>query len=117
MVFTILNQFSTAMTENEFNALADATLERLARAIEERASECECESKADGVLELEFADRGRIIVNRHSSAQQIWVAAKSGGHHFRWDGAKWVNTRDGTELFSSLSNLVSAQSGRNVTLD
>lgn len=104
------------MTENEFNVLADAALERIVRALEEHAPDCDCESKVDGVLELEFADGSRIIVNRHSSAQQIWIAAKSGGHHFRWDGAKWVNTRDGFELFSSLSKLVSAQSGRIVTL-
>jgi CyaY protein len=105
------------MTENEFNALADAALERIVRALEERAADCECESKTGGVLELEFPDGSRIIVNRHSSAQQIWVAARSGGHHFRWDGAKWVNTRDGFELFSSLSKLVSAQLGRTVSLD
>jgi CyaY protein len=105
------------MTENEFNALADAALERIVRAIEERAADCECESKADGVLELEFADGSRIIVNRHSSAQQIWVAARSGGHHFRWDGAKWANTRDESELFPSLSKLISAQLGRIVSLD
>jgi CyaY protein len=105
------------MTENEFNALADAALQRIMRALEERVADCECESKTDGVLELEFADGSRVIVNRHSSAQQIWVAARSGGHHFRWDGAKWVNTRDGSELFSSLSKLVSAQLGRIVRLD
>jgi CyaY protein len=104
------------MTDNEFNALADAALERIARVLEERAADCECESKADGVLELEFADGSRLIVNRHSSARQIWVAAKSGGYHFRWDGANWVNTRDGFELFSSLSKLVSTQLGRVVTL-
>jgi len=104
-----------AMTENEFDALADATLERIVGAIEERAADCECESKTGGVLEVEFADGSRIIVNRHSSAQQIWIAAKSGGHHFRWDGERWVDTRDGLELFSSLSKLVSAQLGRTVS--
>lgn len=105
-----------AMTENEFNALADVALERIERALEEHADCCEYELKGDGVLELEFADGSRIIVNRHSSAQQIWVAAKSGGHHFRWDGAQWVDTRDGRELFSSLSKLASAQAGRTIDL-
>ena len=104
------------MTEIEFNTLADTALEQVVRALEEHAADCECEPKVDGVLEVEFADGSRVIVNRHSSAQQIWVAAKSGGYHFRWDGAKWVNTRDGSELFSSLSKLVSAQLGRAVTL-
>jgi len=104
------------MTESEFNGLADTALERIARMLDERAPDCECEAKANGVLEIEFADRSRIIVNRHSAAHEIWVAAKSGGHHFRWDGAKWVNTRDGVELFESLSKLVSAQSGQIIDL-
>jgi len=105
------------MTESEFNALADVALERIERALDERAPNCECEAKGGGVLELEFADRSRIVVNRHSSSREIWVAAKSGGHHFRWDGARWVDTRDGLELFESLSKLVSAQSGQIVDLD
>ncbi len=104
------------MTESEFNALADAALERLERTLEEHAPDCACETKADGVLELEFDDGSRIIVNRHSPAREIWVAARSGGHHFRWDGAKWADTRDGLELFQSLSKLVSAQSGRAISL-
>jgi len=44
------------------------------------------------------------------------VAAKSGGYHFRFDGVRWVNTRDGEDLFAALSRLVSAQSGTGVIL-
>jgi len=74
------------------------------------------ESKGSGVLELEFADGGKIVVNRHTAAREIWVAARSGGFHFRYDGAKWVDTRDATELFAALSRLCSAQSGTPVIL-
>ena len=74
------------MTPSEFDSLADAMLERIARAVEESGADCDCEPKGSGVLELEFADGSRIVVNRHSAARQIWVAARSGGYHFRWDG-------------------------------
>jgi len=57
-----------------------------------------------------------MIVNRHAAAREIWVAARSGGFHFRWDGRQWRDTRNGTELFAALSKLVSAQSGRPVVL-
>ena len=104
------------MTASEFEALADAALERIAGALDASAADCECEPKGAGVLELEFADSSRIVVNRHSAAQEIWVAARSGGFHFRWSGAEWVDTREGGELLAVLSKLVSQQSGSAVIL-
>jgi CyaY protein len=104
------------MTSSEFDSLADAMLERIARAVEESGADCDCEPKGSGVLELEFADGTRIVVNRHSAARQIWVAARSGGYHFRWNGSDWVDTREGGELLAALSRLVSDQSGRPVVL-
>jgi CyaY protein len=104
------------MTASEFDSMADTTLERIAQALDESGADCDCEPKGAGVLELEFADASRIIINRQSAAQEIWLAAKSGGYHFRWNGAKWADTRDGGELFATLSKLVSGQSGRPVIL-
>jgi CyaY protein len=104
------------MTPSEFDSLADAMLERIARAVEASRADCDCEPKGSGVLELEFADGSRIVVNRHSAARQIWVAARSGGYHFRWDGSDWVDTREGGELLAALSKLVSEQSKRAVVL-
>jgi CyaY protein len=104
------------MTESEFNTLAEATLERISRALEDCAADCDWELKGEGVLELEFADGSRIIVNRHSAAREIWVAARSGGYHFRHDGARWIDTRSGDELFASLSRYTSEQSGAPVVL-
>ena len=105
------------MTASEFESIADATLERIARALDESGADCDCEPKGDGVLELEFADASRIVVNRQSAAQEIWVAAKSGGYHFRWNGSKWVDTREGGDLFAVLSTLVSGHSGSRVVLE
>src|SRR6185295_6516585 len=96
-----MSQFITPMTESEFSRLADATLERISGALEESGADCDWELKAGGVLELEFADGSRMVINRHSAAQQIWVAARSGAHHFRHDGSRWIDTRDGSELFAS----------------
>src|SRR5690349_6776437 len=104
------------MTPNEFDKLADAMLERIAAAIEESGADCDTESKGSGVLEIEFADASRIVVNRHSAAQEIWVAAKSGGYHFRFDGSTWVDTRDGRELLEALSGLMSEQSKKAIVL-
>jgi len=104
------------MDENEFAAAAERTLERVERALEESGVDADTQLKEGGVLEIEFEDGSRMVVNRHGAAREIWVAARSGGFHFRWDGSAWRDTRDGTELFAALSRLVSAQSGQPVLL-
>jgi CyaY protein len=104
------------MDDHRFDALAAQTLERIERALEESGVDADFELREGGILELEFANRSKIIVNRHGAAREIWVAARSGGFHFRWDGSAWRDTRDGSELFAALSKLVSAQSGRGVIL-
>ena len=104
------------MNESNFEAQASATLTALERALENCGEELDFELKAGGILEIEFEDRSKIIVNRHAAAREIWVAARSGGFHYRWDGRAWRNTRDGSELFAALSALVSGQLGRGVRL-
>jgi CyaY protein len=104
------------MDERQFEALATPLLESIERALDRSGVDVDLELKEGGVLELEFADGSKIIVNRHVAAREIWVAARSGGFHFRWDGSAWRDTRDGAELFAALSRLVSAQSGTGVIL-
>jgi CyaY protein len=106
----------TRMTESEYTQLADATFQRLEQGLEAAGDDLDFELAAGGVLEIEFADGSMIVVNRQAAAREIWVAAKSGGFHYRWDGASWRDTRSGEELFQALSRLVSAQSGGNVAL-
>lgn len=105
------------MDDKEFNRLAEATLARIEAALEASNGDLDFELKAGGILEIEFADGSKIIVNRHGVAKEIWVAAKSGGFHFRHAGDGWVDTRDGVELFSRLSALASLQAGEPITLE
>jgi CyaY protein len=104
------------MTDAEFESLADAVLAALERAIDRVDLDVDVQTKGAGVLEIEFADATKLIVNRHTAAREIWVAAKSGGFHFRHDGNAWRDTRDGSELYAALSRLVSAQSATPVIL-
>lgn len=102
--------------ESEFHTRADAALAAIERALEEGDVEADFELKEGGILEIEFDDGSKMIVNRHGAAREIWVAARSGGFHFRWDGAAWRDTRSGEELFAALSELVSRQLARRVRL-
>jgi len=102
------------MDESEFMRLAEQTLQQLDRRIEASGIDADCEFKGTGVLQIEFGDGSKIIVNSQAAAREIWVAAKSGGYHFRRDGPRWVDTRDGSELFAAPSVHVSQQPGETV---
>lgn len=104
------------MEDKEFNDLADAALARIEAALEACGGDLDFELAAGGILEIEFADGSKIIVNRHRVARELWVAARAGGFHFRWDGAAWRDSRDGGELFARLSALASAQAGADIVL-
>jgi CyaY protein len=108
------------MTESEFLAVAEAVLDDIESRIEQTADaadvDVEC-SRSGNVLEIEFIDQSsKIIVNTQAPMQEIWVAARSGGFHFRMKGDLWLDTRDGSELFAALSSLVSAQAGQSLVL-
>jgi CyaY protein len=104
------------MDEREFLSCADKELARIESALDRCDLDFDFEVKPGGVLELEFSDGSKIIVNRHAAAGEIWLAAKSGGFHFRWDGERWLGTRDGNELVETLSRCMSEQSGVKISL-
>ena len=87
------------MTESEYNHLADATLNHLETALD--VALVDFERAGGGVMEIEFDDGSVIVVNKQAAAQEIWVAAKSGGFHYRWDGASWRDSRSGEELYAA----------------
>lgn len=108
------------MTETEFLVLSAAVLRQIEQSVESAAADAgvdvEC-SFSGNVLEIEFVDNGsKIIVNSQAPMQEIWVAAKSGGFHFRCDGDRWVDTRSGEELYAALTKMASAQAGHSLTL-
>ena len=103
------------MTESEFNERAEAALRAVERAIDALDAGIDC-ARSGSVLTLELDNDSKIIVNTQMPMRQIWVAARSGGYHFDYDGQAWRDTRDGTELFTALSRLVSAQGGQPVVI-
>ncbi|WP_426101459.1 iron donor protein CyaY [Massilia sp. TSP1-1-2] len=108
------------MSEKEFLDLAETTLTAIEAALDrlndEDAIDVECK-RSGNVLEIEFIDNGsKIIINSQAPMKEMWVAAKSGGFHYKYVDGAWINTRDGSELYAALSQLASAQGGAAVTL-
>ena len=105
------------MNESEFNERVDDLLLAIEEALEAGGTDIDYENVA-GILTLVFENDTKIIVNRQTPVQQIWVAAKSGGFHFDYDAAAdvWRRDRDGAELVAELSRLCSEQAGEHVEL-
>lgn len=103
------------MNDNEFIQLTETAFTRLQQGLEDAGLDFEL--PADGILEVEFDDGSKLVINRHGAAREIWVAARAGGFHFRHDGAAWKDTRDGTELFAKLAALIASQGGAAVSFD
>ena len=105
------------MTDSEYLTLAEAALDAIEQAVDASGASIECE-RSGSVLTLEFDDGGKIIVNLQAPMHEIWIASKGGGFHFRYNDADrtWRDTRDGGELFESLSTSATRQAGEAVTL-
>lgn len=115
-----MNVSECSMTESEFLALADSTLNTIEAALEQATDDTDLDvecSRSGNVLEIEcISSASKIIVNSQAPMQELWLAAKSGGYHYKYDGARWISTRDGSELFATLSAAVSQQAGVAVIL-
>lgn len=72
--------------------------------------------RTGGLLELSFPNRSKIIINTQPPLQELWVAAKAGGFHFRFVDGRWVE-RGGREFHALLSDEASAQGGRTLRFE
>jgi CyaY protein len=110
-------------TETSFIASADAVLAAIGAALDTALAGDGNEgdndgdwSLNDGILTIECADGSKLIVNRHVANREIWVAARSGGFHFRAADGAWRDTRSGGELAAELTRLLREQAGLAVDL-
>jgi CyaY protein len=69
-------------------------------------------SRAGSLVELAFPNGSKIVVNKQPPLQEIWLAARNGGFHFKWADSAWRDTRDGAEFFARLSEEASRQGGQ-----
>lgn len=106
-------------SDSEFSARADALLAAVGAALDAASDASDADldwSLNDGVLTIDCGRDGKLIVNRHVPNREIWVAAKSGGFHFRAAGGAWRDSRGGEELGAALERLLREQAGATVEL-
>lgn len=105
------------MTDLEYTDRAEALL----RSVEAHCDRINDDTEADidnqrvgSMVTLTFSNRSQIIINLQKPLQEVWMAARAGGFHYKFDGA-WHNTRDKSEFFVDLSQYASEQSGLALT--
>lgn len=102
-----------ALSESEFHDLIDRRFAELERALDRCDADLDYDTTG-GVLTISFENRSKLILSRQAPVRQLWVAARSGGFHFDWNGSDWVHDGSGEGLDAFLSRLASEQAGEPV---
>ena len=102
------------MTDLEFLDRAEVLLKAVELACDRinDASEADIDNqRVGGMITLTFENASQIIINLQKPIHEVWLAARSGGYHFKFDGQQWIDTKMQGEFFERLSKDASAQTG------
>ena len=105
---------STHARDSTFIGRAERLLSSLETAVDRVADDLDIDVLRSGnVITLAFENGHRIVANSQEAAQEIWLAARSGGFHYRWndDRQAWCDTRSGEDLRIVLSRLIEIEVG------
>lgn len=113
------------MNEAEFNQTVDELMFAIEESIDNSGADIDYENSA-GMLTITCEANGsQVILSRQPAIGEIWLAARSGGFHFRLQETEragdaermWCNTQSGETLSSMLSEACLAQSGEKISFD
>lgn len=102
------------MTDLEYQDRAEALLKAIELAcdrINEQTAADIDNQRVGGMVTLTFANHSQIIVNLQKPLQEVWMAARAGGFHYKYDGDQWMDTKGQGEFFAHLSRCASEQAG------
>ena len=102
------------MTDFEYQNLAEGVLKAVETACDGLNDESDVDidnQRTGGMITLTFTNHSQIIINLQKPLQEIWMAAKAGGFHYKFNSGKWLDTKDGREFFTNLSRYASEQAG------
>lgn len=74
-------------------------------------------ARTGGLLELSFPGGSKIVINTQPPLQEIWLAARRGGFHYRYRAGAWRDTKSGDEFFATLSSCATEQAQRQLVFE
>jgi len=116
---SMLQYEAPVLSEEDFVAVSTRVLDAIGAALDAAIDDADADldwSLNDGVLNIDCGARCKLVVNRHVPNREMWIAAKSGGFHFRAEDGAWRDTRSGEELAAALARLMREQAAIDVTL-
>ncbi|RMX06678.1 iron donor protein CyaY [Corticibacter populi] len=102
------------MTDSEFLDRADALLLQIEQACDRITESTALDLDAQrvgGMVTIVFPDRSQIVVNQQKPLHEIWLAARAGGFHFKFQDGQWLDTKGEGEFYAMLAKLASEQAG------
>jgi CyaY protein len=104
------------MDQNEYARAADACLAAITDWLAD-VEDLDLTTR-DGLVQIEFDDGARYVVNRQGAARQMWLAAGARAWHYDLDPdtGEWLDDRDRHTLRDRLVDLVSGKLGRSLPL-
>jgi CyaY protein len=114
---TSASSCATSLSDGDFHRLAQAALAAIEATVDRwlDADVIDIDSqRTGGLLELSLPGGSKIVINTQPPLHELWLAARAGGHHYRWVESHWLDTRDGGEFFEALSRHASAQAGKDL---
>jgi len=103
------------LSDSEFHRRAQEVLAAIEATLDRWLQDDEIDidsHRSGGLLELELPGGSKIVVNTQPPLHELWLAARTGGYHFRLIGEQWIDSRGSGEFFAMLSREISAQAGR-----
>lgn len=103
------------MPESEFHELVDQIYVQIEDLIDESGADLDYES-GGGVMTITCENDGsKVILSRQPATLEIWVAARSGGYHFKYDQAEWI-CATGESLAELLRRVIHEQSQEDIEI-
>lgn len=102
------------MTDLEYMDRAEALLRRVEGCCDRINEQTEADidnQRVGGMVTLTFRNHSQIIVNLQKPLHEVWMAARAGGFHYKFDGSAWMDTKGNGEFFANLSRYASEQAG------
>src|SRR5437868_72680 len=102
------------MTDPEYMDRAEDVLKRIEAACDRINDESDADidnQRVGGMVTITFPNGTQIIVNLQKPLHEIWMAARAGGFHYKFDGTRWMDTKGNGEFFENLTRYASEQAG------
>jgi CyaY protein len=102
------------MTDSEFMDQAESLLQQLETACDRLNEQSDIDidnQRVGGMVTLTFPNRSQLIVNLQKPLHEVWLAAQSGGYHYRFDGAAWQDTKGQGEFWQQFTSDAQRQFG------